>query len=60
MKVLQVKNFPIWDIFEGEGWENWSRYLYKKGKLIYISGVKLVDKTQLNKLVKTIQHAQKI
>lgn len=41
MKILQVKKFPIYDIFEGDGWEMWSRYLLKNGKFIYIAGNKL-------------------
>jgi hypothetical protein len=57
MKILQVKKFPIFDIFTGEGWENWSRYLIKKNKIIYIAGIKLSDKQSVTQLTKTIQNA---
>jgi hypothetical protein len=34
MRVYQVKRFPIYDIFTGDGWENWSRVLVSKDKRV--------------------------
>lgn len=55
MKILQVKKFPIYDVFDGDGWTNWSRYLFKKGKLIYLSGLKLTSKSILNQIANQIK-----
>ena len=41
LKILRIKKFPLYDIFQGEGWENWSRYLFIKGHLKLISGIPL-------------------
>ena len=30
MKILRVKKFPLYDVFQGEGWDNWSRVLIKQ------------------------------
>jgi len=38
MKVLRVKKFPIFDVFFGEGWEDWTRVLLKGTHLIYLGG----------------------
>lgn len=57
MKILQVKKFPIYDVFLDEGWTNWSRYLLKKGKLIYISGVKILDRAILTSIATEIKNA---
>lgn len=54
MKILQVKKFPIYDVFLDEGWTNWSRYLFKKGKLIHLDGAKLASKSILNQIAKDI------
>lgn len=29
------------DVFQGDGWENWTRILRKEGKLIHLRGAKL-------------------
>ena len=34
MKIHQVKKFPIYDIFTGNGWLNWTRILIDKSKKI--------------------------
>lgn len=57
LKILQVKKFPIWDIFVEDGWLNWSRYLFKKDKLIYLAGNKLVSKSLLQQITKHIKDA---
>lgn len=36
MKILQVKKFPIYDIFIGNGWLNWTRILIDKSKKVTI------------------------
>lgn len=58
MKILQVKKFPLYDIFQDEGWYAWSRYLLKKGKLIYVGGAKILDRAILSQIVNTIKDAE--
>ncbi len=58
MKILKVKTHPLFDVFLGDGWLNWSRYLIKKGKLIYIGGTKLVDKQTLASITKETSNAK--
>ncbi len=58
MKILKVKTHPLFDIFTGDGWLNWSRYLIKKGKLIYIGGTKIIDKQVLANVVKATSDAK--
>jgi hypothetical protein len=36
MKILQVKKFPIYDIFTDLGWLNWTRILIDKNKKISV------------------------
>ena len=36
--VLQVKKYPIFDVFTGEGWENWTRIMLKNNKIIHVAG----------------------
>jgi len=38
IKVLQVKKFPIFDIFTGIGWLNWTRILLQKDKITTLNG----------------------
>jgi len=45
IKVLQVKKFPIFDVFTGDGWLNWTRILIQPNKTTVIAG----DKTLLDK-----------
>jgi hypothetical protein len=42
MKILQVKKSPIYDIFMGEGWHNWSRIILQKEGLKIIGGMQLI------------------
>ncbi len=37
-KILQVKKFPIYDIFTGQGWLNWTRILVQPGKTTVLAG----------------------
>lgn len=54
--VKQVKKFPIFDVFQGEGWENWSRILLKANKAVLIGGQPLTIGT-LKAVVKQIKTA---
>jgi hypothetical protein len=38
MKVLQVKRFPIYDIFQDEGWSNWTRIRVVQGRILHVAG----------------------
>jgi hypothetical protein len=44
----------MYDAFWGEGWENWTRFLVKKGEVIYIKGqpINTKDKALLAGVVK--------
>jgi hypothetical protein len=53
LKVLRVKKFPLYDVFQGEGWENWSRVLMKGTKAVLIAGSHL-SISQLRSLTHTI------
>jgi hypothetical protein len=53
LKVLRVKKFPLYDVFQGEGWEQWSRILMKGSKAILIAGEHL-SISQLRSLSSTI------
>ena len=54
MKVLRIKRTPLYDVFVGEGWKEWSRYLHIAGKTTYVSGKRL-PKHLLNKLEQEIK-----
>jgi len=59
MKILQLKKFPIFDVFLNDGWLEWSRYLFKKSKLIHLAGNKISNKQTLHELNKEIaSHAE--
>jgi hypothetical protein len=53
-KILRVKKFNLWDIFLGEGWENWTRVSRINGKVSYVSGNKFPIKT-LYKLMEGVK-----
>jgi hypothetical protein len=48
-RLYRFKHSPLVDVFTGEGWLNWSRYLVKKDRLIFIAGQKL-DRPLFNEL----------
>ena len=54
MKVLPIKTTPLIDVFTGEGWENWTRLLYKNKVLIPLSG-EVLNKNQLEEVKQHIQ-----
>jgi hypothetical protein len=37
-KILRVKKLPIYDVFEGEGWFNWTRVAVRSNKLKVVGG----------------------
>ncbi len=41
MKILKGKRKAFFDVFFGDGWENWSRYRDQNGKLIHLAGRQL-------------------
>jgi len=57
IKVLRVKKFPLYDLFQGEGWENWSRVLIKGNKAILVAGAHLTI-GQLRSLSRTLNEAK--
>ena len=40
MKVLHINN-KLFDIFFGQGWENWARFVLDRGKLVQVNGVEV-------------------
>ena len=41
MKILRVKKLPLYDVFTGDGWYNWSRIVKNNDTLKIISGNQL-------------------
>jgi hypothetical protein len=54
MKILRVKKLPLYDVFTGEGWYNWSRVVKQNDQLKVISGNQLsaTEKFYINQFVK--------
>jgi hypothetical protein len=50
MKVLRVKKFPLFDIFFGEGWENWTRVQVNKDRSMKVVGGLELDKQAKQKV----------
>jgi hypothetical protein len=42
MKILRVKKSPVYDVFTGEGWFNWTRIIVQSSGLKIIGGVPLI------------------
>ena len=59
MKILRVKKFPLYDIFVGKGWLNWTRILFnsKNNSVKVIAGDPLRIKDRY--AVQTELHKQK-
>ena len=41
LKLLRIPTTPIVDVFQNEGWEVWTRVLWKQGNLIPLKGATL-------------------
>ena len=41
MRVKKIPTTPIVDVFQGDGWETWTRLLWKNKKLIPLQGATL-------------------
>lgn len=41
LKLLRIPTTPIVDVFQHEGWEIWTRVLWKQGNLIPLKGATL-------------------
>lgn len=52
-KILRVKKFPIYDVFTGEGWLDWTRFLFQHGKLVYLQGEKRTQ-AELKQITKAL------
>lgn len=46
MKIKRIPTTPIVDVFQGEGWENWTRLLWKNNTLTPLQG-EVLTKPQL-------------
>lgn len=53
MKVLRVKKFPLYDVFTGEGWYNWSRVLVRDTPRV-VAGEQL-PQVRLNEVAQEIK-----
>jgi hypothetical protein len=54
MKIYPIPTTPIVDVFQGEGWEHWTRLLYKNGNLIPLIG-EILTKEQLAEIQAKLQ-----
>lgn len=43
MKILRVKKLPIYDVFYGDGWLNWTRVIKHHDNLKVLGGNQLID-----------------
>ena len=59
-KVLQVKKFPIYDVFLGDGWKEWSRVKFVNGNITVIEGAPLNSSVvnSVNKAIKEYRTAK--
>lgn len=52
-----MKLYPVFgsliDVFQGEGWETWTRISYKKGRVFVIAGLPLTEEVmkELNEVL---------
>ena len=55
MKILRIKKLPIFDVFVGEGWYNWSRIIYQHKSIKLLDGEKLsaLDHLSIHQYMKT-------
>jgi hypothetical protein len=56
LKVIAGKRKQFYDIFTGDGWKNWSRYVMKQDKLCYLAGNKL-SAVELKEVGHVLNHA---
>jgi hypothetical protein len=58
MKIIKAGTYGMFDLFQGEGWKNHSRFQIKKTpigkKLIFISG-NLLPKWQVHQLLSLVE-----
>ena len=45
MKILRVKKLPLYDVFIGEGWLNWTRVV-KQGEALKVIGGNQLSATE--------------
>jgi hypothetical protein len=43
LKIKRIPTTPIIDVFQNDGWETWTRLLWKNQKLIPLKGATLSD-----------------
>jgi hypothetical protein len=54
LKIKRIPTTPIVDVFQGEGWENWTRLLFKNNTLIPLQG-EVLSKEQLKTVHEQVQ-----
>ncbi len=50
MKILPIKGTPIFDLFTGEGWYNWTRILKRNESIKVLAGNPLTSQ-QLTEII---------
>lgn len=55
LKILAGKRNQFFDVFQGDGWKNWSRYVLKDNKLTHLTGNKLTP-VQLKEVGHAVNH----
>lgn len=60
LKILRVKKFPLYDVFQGEGWDGWTRILIKGTKAILVAGqhLSIAQLRSLSHTLKATENAQ--
>jgi hypothetical protein len=59
LKIKRIPTTPLVDVFQGEGWESWTRLLFKGNILIPLQG-EVLTKEQLQTVLKEVQNTPKL
>lgn len=57
LKIKRIPTTPIVDVFQGEGWDSWTRLLWKGSVLIPLQG-EVLSKSQLEEVKTTLIASQ--
>lgn len=55
LKILAGKRNQFFDVFHGDGWEDWSRYIVRNNKLIHVGG-RVLSKPEMKEVGHVLGH----
>lgn len=56
LKILAGKRNQFFDVFYGEGWYDWSRYIVRNNKLVHVGG-RTLNKQELKEVGHALGHS---